>query len=100
MQAFNTKRFPTEDFAVRRALTEAVDTGEISSKVYHGLWPVATTEIAPMLWAHDTSVVPYAHDPAAAARDLDAAGWRLVGTVRTKRGTTAVNRRRLLRPER
>lgn len=82
--AFNTKRFPTDDFAVRRALGEAVDPAEIASKVYHGLWPVATTEIAPMLWAHDPSVRPYAHDPAAAAHDLDAAGWRLSGPVRTK----------------
>ena len=84
--AFNTKRFPTDDVAVRRALTEAIDAGGIAHKVYHGLWPVATTEIAPVLWAHDSSVRPYAYDPRTAARDLDAAGWKLAGGRRMKDG--------------
>ena len=84
--SFQTKRFPTDDPLVRKALTEAIDTAEIARKVYHALWPVATSEIAPVLWAHDASVRPYAYDPQAAARDLDAAGWKRSGTARTKAG--------------
>jgi ABC-type transport system substrate-binding protein len=39
-----------------------------------------------MLWAHDPSVRPYVYDPARAAHDLDAAGWRLAGSRRAKAG--------------
>lgn len=83
---FQTQRFPTDDPLVRKALTESIDTADIARKVYRGLWPLATTEIAPVLWAHDASVRPYAYDPQAAARDLDAAGWERTGSVRTKAG--------------
>lgn len=86
--AFQTKRFPTDDPLVRKALTEAIDTAEIARKVFHSLWPVATTEMAPVLWAHDSSVRPYPYDPQAAARDLDAAGWKRSGTTRAKAGRT------------
>lgn len=67
---FNTQRFPTDDLRVRRALVEAVNTPDMSRKVYHGAWPVATTEIPPVIWAHDPAVRAYAYDPAAAARFL------------------------------
>jgi peptide/nickel transport system substrate-binding protein len=83
---FETRKFPTDDPLVRRAMVEAIDTSSIARKVYHGLWSVATTEIAPVLWGRDPSVHPYAFDPSAAARDLDAAGWHLAGGVRTKAG--------------
>lgn len=84
--AFQTRRFPTDDPAVRRAILEAVDTARIARSVFHGLWSTATTEIPPVIWAHDPSVHPYAYDPARAARDLDSAGWRLAGTTRLKSG--------------
>jgi len=50
------------------------------------LWPIATTEIAPVLWAHDPSVRPNAYDPTAAARELDAQGWKRTGSLRSKFG--------------
>lgn len=84
--AFQTRRFPTDDPAVRRAVLEAIDTAQIARTVFHGLWSTATTEIPPVMWAHDSSVRPYAYDPTRAASDLDAAGWRLVGTTRMKAG--------------
>ena len=83
---FQMKRFPTDDPLVRKALTEAIDTAGIARKVYHGLWPLATTELPAVLWAHDASVRPYGFDPQAAERDLDAAGWRRSGATRTKGG--------------
>ncbi len=84
--SFQTKRWPTDDTRVRRALMEAIDTNDIAHNVYHGLWAVATTEIPPALWAHDSAVRPYQYDANAAARDFDAAGWRLSGGVRMKGG--------------
>lgn len=81
-----TQRFPTNDPTVRRALLEAIDTPQIAHNVFHELWSTATTEIPPVMWAHDPSVHPYAYDPARAERDLDAAGWRLSGTTRVKGG--------------
>jgi peptide/nickel transport system substrate-binding protein len=84
--SFQQKRFPTDDPRVRRALMEAIDAPEIARKVYHDLWTVATTEMAPVLWTHDRSVRPYGYDPAAAASDLESAGWHLSGGARTKTG--------------
>lgn len=86
--ALQTRRFPTDDAAVRRALLEAIDAAQIARNVFHGLWSTATTEIPPVMWAHDSGVHPYAYDPARAAYDLDAAGWRLVGPTRIKSGRT------------
>ncbi|HYL27138.1 MAG TPA: peptide ABC transporter substrate-binding protein [Candidatus Nitrosotalea sp.] len=85
--AFQTRRFPTDDARVRRGLMEAIDNAQIVRKVYYGLWPVATTEIPTVLWAHDASVRPYSYSPAQAARDLEAAGWRLEGGRRVKNGS-------------
>ena len=83
---FQMHRFPTDDPTVRRALLEAIDRAEIARNVYRGFWPEATTEIAPVLWAHDPSVRPLAYDPAAAVRELDAAGWKRAGNFRSKLG--------------
>lgn len=84
--SFQLRRFPTNDARVRRALMEAIDTGELARNVYHGLWPVATTEIAPVLWGHDPTIHAYAYSFSAAVRDLDRAGWRMSGGVRNKGG--------------
>ena len=84
--AIQTRRFPTDDPAVRRAILEAIDTALIARNVFHGLWPMATTEIPPVMWAHDPGVHPYTYDPTRAAHDLDTAGWHLVGTTRMKSG--------------
>lgn len=83
---FQTRNPPTDDPAVRRALLEAIDRAQIAHNVFHGLWSPATTEIPPVMWAHDAAVHPYAYDTARAAHDLDATGWKLVGPTRMKNG--------------
>lgn len=75
---FNTQRAPTNDLKVRRALIEAIDQRAIARKVFGGFWPLATTELAPKLWAHDPSIPAPAYDPKAAASILRAKGPQLV----------------------
>lgn len=83
---FQTAKPPTDDVLIRRAFVEAIDRSAMIRTVYLGLRPIANTEIPTVLWAHDTSVSPLRYDPRRAARDLDAAGWRLNGTHRTRNG--------------
>jgi peptide/nickel transport system substrate-binding protein len=75
---FNTQRRPTSDPAVRRALIEAIDQRAIAKKAFYNFWPLATTEIAPVMWGHDASILPPAHDPADAARTLRGRGLEVV----------------------
>lgn len=84
--SFQTQRPPTDDLRVRRALLAAVDTAAIVRKVAYGLWRRASTEIAPVLWAHDASVKPPAYDPQRAAAELDEAGWKMQNGRRVKAG--------------
>lgn len=83
---FQTQRPPTDDLRVRRALLDAIDTGAIAQKVALGLWPRASTEIPPMLWAHDSSITPPSYNPQRAAAELDAAGWEMQNGRRVKAG--------------
>jgi peptide/nickel transport system substrate-binding protein len=83
---FQTAKPPTDDVRVRQAIIEAIDRNAMIRDVYLGLRPIANTEIPPVLWAHDASIAPLPYDPRRAARDLDAAGWRLSGTHRMKNG--------------
>jgi len=67
---FNTQRSPTNDDAVRRALLEAIDRRSIARKVLYNNLPLASTEIPPVLWGHDSSISAPAYDPQDAARRL------------------------------
>ncbi len=84
--AFNTQRAPTNDLRVRRALTEVIDRSVIARKALYGHWPLATTEIPPVMWAHDPSISPPFYDPKCAGRELNAAGWKLRHGWRIKGG--------------
>jgi peptide/nickel transport system substrate-binding protein len=83
---FETQRFPTNDPRVRRAIIEAIDHEALLKKIYLGLQSSATTEIPPMLWAHDYALNNLPYSPRQAAAELDAAGWTLQGDVRMKNG--------------
>ena len=88
--AFNTQRPPTDDIRVRRALLEAIDRPALAAKIYSGNWPLATTELPAVLWAHDSAIQPIAFDPGRAAREFDTAGWKLQGDRRVKDGQELV----------
>jgi ABC-type transport system substrate-binding protein len=83
---FQTAAAPTDDRLVRRALAAALDVRQLR-KAWRGLYPDARSFFpAPLMrWPH-VEPPPYAHDLAAAGRDLDAAGWTLHGGVRRKHG--------------
>lgn len=64
-----------QDVRVRRALALAVDTTAIIEHLRRGLAVPATGIIPPMSWAHPTDLQPVRHDPVAAGRLLDDAGY-------------------------
>jgi len=84
--AINCARPALDDPRVRLALAEAIDWDRLNATVYHALNVRATSDIPPDSWAAPR--IPfYRHDPAAAARLLDAAGWHPgPGGVRVRNG--------------
>ncbi|MEZ4424223.1 MAG: ABC transporter substrate-binding protein [Gemmatimonadota bacterium] len=74
--AWNARRAPFGDAALRRALTQAIDRGAIVTELLGGYGSVAETSVPPFHWAFDPSVGgAVAHDPTAAAAALAALGW-------------------------
>ena len=61
-----TENPATSDVRVRRAVAYAVDRAAIARTVYHGLVPLATTEIPPVFAQHDASIAALPYDPARA----------------------------------
>jgi peptide/nickel transport system substrate-binding protein len=74
--SFNLKQPILADRSVRLAVAEAVDWDGMNRTIFHGYNTRAVSDIVPSSWAAP-SVPSYPHDPAAAGRLLDAAGWRL-----------------------
>jgi peptide/nickel transport system substrate-binding protein len=64
------------DPRVRRAMVLALDRESFIASVAHGHARLGTTSYHPDTVWHDSSIRPWPHDPAEAARLLDAAGWR------------------------
>jgi peptide/nickel transport system substrate-binding protein len=74
--AWNARRPPLDDARVRRALTMAIDRGQIVRALRGGYGAVADGPVPPGHWAYDGSADPLPYDPAAARRLLDAAGLK------------------------
>lgn len=82
----NTRLEPTRDVRVRRAIADAIDYAALSNAWNHE-YPSATGFLPPPVvrW-NAPPVPPYHHDLEAAARELDAAGWRLRNGIRVRSG--------------
>ncbi|MBV9439045.1 MAG: peptide ABC transporter substrate-binding protein [Candidatus Eremiobacteraeota bacterium] len=84
---FNTSKPVLHDVRVRRAVAEAVDWDRINQTVYHGYNQRAASDFFPLSWAAPTGISAPPHDPADAAKLLDAAGWKPgPNGIRTKAG--------------
>jgi peptide/nickel transport system substrate-binding protein len=81
-----TQMGPTRDIRVRQAIANALDYSALA-RAWRNEFPPATSFLPPPI-VHWKSVVipPYAHDPSAANRNLDAAGWRMRDGIRFKDG--------------
>lgn len=74
--AWNTRRAPFGDAALRRALTLGIDRRAIVDAVLEGFGRPATGPIGPWHWAYDTTWRPLPFDPDSSRALLEAAGWR------------------------
>ncbi len=68
------------DRRMREAVAYAIDRATLERTVYHGLSPLATTELPPLFPEHDGSIVARRYDPARARALVHAAGYN--GDVR------------------
>jgi len=87
---FNTARAPLDDVRVRRALVLGIDRERIMRSIEGELWVPGDSDRLPGKFGYDAALRQPRYDPAAAARELDAAGWRLVDGVRVRSGRRLV----------
>jgi peptide/nickel transport system substrate-binding protein len=88
--AINCGRPGLSDPRVRLAIAQAVDWDRINATVYHGANARSTSDIPVDSWAAP-NIPFYPHDPAGAARALDAAGYRIGPSGVRSKGTTALD---------
>ena len=74
---FNLAHPPLDDRRVRLALSQAIDRTRLIAAVLHGNGIPANGDQPQYSWAYDSNAHAPAYDPAAAARNLDDAGWRV-----------------------
>lgn len=82
---FRTDNPKVDDRAVRRALVKATDRSQLRKNLA-GYASVLEGPLLPEQTSGVGSLKQSAYDPAAAARELEAAGWVLKGNVREKDG--------------
>ncbi|MBV8370823.1 MAG: peptide ABC transporter substrate-binding protein [Candidatus Eremiobacteraeota bacterium] len=73
----NLTRPPLDDVRVRRALAMGIDRTHIMRTLDGELWVPGESDRLPGQFAYDPALRQPAYDPAAAARLLDAAGWKM-----------------------
>ncbi|OIQ50570.1 Nickel-binding periplasmic protein precursor [Pseudodesulfovibrio hydrargyri] len=86
--ALNTKRFPTDDIDVRRAILLAVDRDALVKHVFLDVERKADTLFSPTMPYCDLGLKPYGFDRNEAEALLEKAGWTLAdgARYRTKDG--------------
>jgi peptide/nickel transport system substrate-binding protein len=85
---FNLRRPPFTDRELRRALAMALDRRTIVQSVFGPFADVSAGATSPMQWVWSDSIRQLPFDTAAAAKALEARGWRLTpgGRVRLRAG--------------
>ncbi len=73
---FNLRDPVLSDVRVRRAIAMAIDREAIVRTLWRGHADLADSLLPPGFWAHGEGIPPLRHDPAAASRLLDLAGYR------------------------
>ncbi|REJ79839.1 MAG: hypothetical protein DWQ36_22530 [Acidobacteria bacterium] len=74
--SWNLERPWFDDPRARRALVHAVDRQAIVDTLWFGYATVSDSPVVSWFWAHNDALEVPRHDPAAARRLLDEAGWR------------------------
>ncbi len=83
----NTERAPTNDIAVRQAISWAIDREGLVESIFYGLLEPATNLFTADMWSYDASLGDLmGYDPDRANQILDDAGWVMDGDVRSKDG--------------
>ena len=74
----NIKKTPTDDLAVRQAISHALDVDSLVQEVFHGEFQRAHGPVSQFTLGYDPAVEgAYAFDPDKAGRMLEEAGWLL-----------------------
>ena len=73
---FNLAHPPLDDVRVRRAVAMGIDRARIMRDLDGELWVPGESDRLPDQFGYDPALVQPRYDPSAAARLLDAAGWR------------------------
>ena len=83
---FDTGKFPTNDDAVRQAISYFINRPAAIETALQGTPPALTTPLQPGVLGYSTNVPQYSFDPAKGNQLLTADGWKKVGGVWTKGG--------------
>jgi ABC-type transport system substrate-binding protein len=79
---FNLRDPILKDVRVRQAIAYALDRGPMIEYLWRGEAQPARSVLPPASWAYDADVHAYDHDPDAARKLLDAAGYPAINGVR------------------
>ena len=83
---FDVNRFPTNDTAVRQAISYFVNRTAAIETSLQGAFPALTTPLSQGILGYSASVPQYSFDPAKGDAVLTADGWKKVGGIWTKGG--------------
>ena len=83
---FDVNRFPTNDTAVRQAISYFVNRTAAIETSLQGAFPALTTPLQQGILGYSSTVPQYSFDPAKGDAVLTADGWKKVGGIWTKGG--------------